>query len=82
MTQQVSHHQGRKTCVEMEGKTIFSRATWKQFDVLTWLTLNPIFCDRSTPLQRRQWLRHHHVNTGSKFCHNQWWNGSVRQGIR
>ena len=34
---------------EMEGKTNFSRHL-KQFDGLTWLTLNPYIYDRSTPL--------------------------------
>jgi len=35
----------------MEGKTNFSRPL-KQFDGLTWLTLTPLFYDRSTPLVR------------------------------
>jgi len=33
----------------IEGKTNFSRRL-KQFDGLTWLTLTPIYYDRSTPL--------------------------------
>jgi len=33
----------------MEGKTIFSRRL-KQFDGLTWVTLTPVFYDRSMPL--------------------------------
>ena len=36
---------------KMEGKTNFSRRL-KQFDGLTWLTMTPIFYDRSTPLQQ------------------------------
>ena len=36
----------------MEGKTNFSRRL-KQFDGLSWLTLAPIFYDRSTPLHKR-----------------------------
>jgi len=35
---------------KMKGKTNFSRRL-KQFDGLTWLTLTPIFYDRSTPLK-------------------------------
>ena len=36
ITLQVSHHQGWKTCVKMEGKCNFSRRL-KQFDGLVWL---------------------------------------------
>jgi len=53
ITLQVSHHQGRKTCVKAESKTNFSRrlgchepgllnvGILKQFDGSTWLTLTP-----------------------------------------
>ena len=52
ITLQVSHHEGWKTCVKMEGKTNFSRRL-KQFGGLHWLIVTPpplIFYDRSTPL--------------------------------
>ena len=39
-----------KSCVKMEGKTNYFSRRLRQFDGLTWLTLTPIFYDRSTPL--------------------------------
>ena len=42
ITLQVSHHERWKTCVQIEGKTNFSRRP-KQFDGLTWLPWPPDF---------------------------------------
>jgi len=41
-----------KDVSKMQGKTNFSRRL-KQFDGLTWLTLTPLFYNRSTPLFSR-----------------------------
>ena len=56
---QVSHHEWRVS--KMEDKSNFSRRL-KQFDWLTWLTLTPLFYDRSTSpsglsnLRKISWL--------------------------